>query len=69
KMEKNLGGGRDVKMARDLGLERFHAQPKWEIPDKRAGSHSIAITYDAHTFARMSIVRAKSYLFSNICTA
>ncbi len=21
-------------MARDLGLERFHAQPKWEIPDK-----------------------------------
>jgi hypothetical protein len=22
-------------MARDLGLERFHAQPKWEIPVQR----------------------------------
>ena len=32
KWRKIWGGGRDVKMARDLGLERFHAQPKWEIP-------------------------------------
>ncbi|MBP86609.1 MAG: hypothetical protein CMJ64_07835, partial [Planctomycetaceae bacterium] len=32
---KIWGGGRDVKMARDLGLERFHAQPKWEIPAER----------------------------------
>ena len=36
-MEKNhraldTGGGRDVKIGRDLGLERFQAQPKWEIP-------------------------------------
>ncbi len=37
-MEKNLGGGRDVKMARDLGLERFHAQPKWEIPANKMPS-------------------------------
>ena len=36
-MEKNhraldTGGGRDVKTGRDLGLGRFQAQPKWEIP-------------------------------------
>ena len=29
------GGGRDVKIGRDLGLERFQAQPKWEIPGER----------------------------------
>ena len=39
-MEKNhraldTGGGRDVKIGRDLGLERFQAQPKWEIPVQR----------------------------------
>lgn len=32
-MEKNHHaldtGGRDVRMGSDLGLERFHAQPKW----------------------------------------
>ena len=38
-MEKNhraldTGGGRDVKIGRDLGLGRFQAQPKWEIPAK-----------------------------------
>ena len=25
-------GGGDVKIGSDLGLERFEAQPKWEIP-------------------------------------
>jgi hypothetical protein len=25
-------GGSDVKLGSDLGLERFQAQPKWEIP-------------------------------------
>ena len=29
----DAGGGGDVKMGSDLGLERFQAQPKWEIPD------------------------------------
>jgi len=26
-------GGRDVKMGSEIRLERFQAQPKWEIPD------------------------------------
>lgn len=38
-MEKNrhalgTGGDRDVKIGSDLGLERFQAQPIWEIPVK-----------------------------------
>ena len=27
-------GGRDVRMGCDSSLERFQAQPKWEIPDQ-----------------------------------
>ena len=27
------GQGRDAKLRSEIGLERFQAQPKWEIPD------------------------------------
>ena len=27
----DTGRGRDVKIGNDLGLERFEAQPKWEM--------------------------------------
>jgi hypothetical protein len=38
KMEKNYlsldnWGGLDVRIGSDSGLERFQAQPKWQIPD------------------------------------
>ena len=33
-------GGGDVKIGSDLGLERFRAQPKWEIPVKQGDSQS-----------------------------
>ena len=38
-MEKNrhaLDTGGDVKIGSDLGLERFQAQPIWEIPDNNS---------------------------------
>jgi len=30
----DAGGARDAKMGSEMGLERFHAQTKWEIPDQ-----------------------------------
>jgi len=32
-------GALDVRIGGDLGLERFQAQPKWEIPVKRYGEY------------------------------
>ena len=61
-MEKNhraldTGGGRDVKTGRDLGLERFQAQPKWEIPVnvivRRAQLLSDMLTSDQRAIAQL----------------
>jgi len=46
-VEKNhraldTGGGRDVKIGRDLGLERFQAQPKWETPAKGSSAANLS---------------------------
>ena len=32
-------GGRDVRMGCDSSLQRFQAQPKWEIPVERSRPH------------------------------
>ena len=42
KCQKNrqafVAAGRDVKMRSEIGLERYQAQPKWEIPDYKANA-------------------------------